>query len=207
VARAVALYEAYLDSLPVRRTHGDRAFPHEAISQLASALQGPVPWRSAHPAAAEACALSWTAARLCPWRPMGEALAWAGLMWPVGRLLGPALLASLGGVALWAEAPASHRAAVFAGRLPGVPARARGILLRVEERWDGTGPLGLAGRRVGIGALCLAAAARAVAPAWLHPREEAGPLSPLEGRLLRRAQELAKGLPAAQGLVFTHIVS
>jgi hypothetical protein len=190
-AEAAAAYAAYLDTLPTRPHHGDGAFPRQAATVLAHALAagegGPAgaggpPWSGAW----------WTertwvlgAAALAA-APLSPALrrdtAWAALLLPVGALLGARLLAAMGGVELWRDAPAALRAAVFTGRLEGVPAPARSLLLRL----GGEGEREARRLRLARPLLALAAAAHAcdlallLAPAWRRPAD------PLVNALLLR---------------------
>lgn len=113
-----------------------------------------------------------------PRRMDGMTVIWATLLWPVGVNLGPWLLDALGGRDLWTGAPACHVAAAFTGRLPGVRSGARRVLLSLDEREDGTGPLGLKGGEIPAEALLAASALRVlgirpVPPAGLGPEERA----------------------------------
>lgn len=182
IQEALLAYGAYLASLRIRRHHGDHVFPRAAVRTLtegaregemragaaADLLAGPV--RREADAAWRAACLALRAAGVqagdLP-RPVdGTLLAWAALLLPVGTHLGPALVEALGGADLWAGSPPCHLAAVFLGRLDGVPAGVREVLLSLEEREDGSGPLGLAGPDIPPEVPLVAVAWGIVAASW-----------------------------------------
>ncbi|MCL6595006.1 MAG: hypothetical protein K6V73_02185 [Firmicutes bacterium] len=204
-AGAAAAYAAYLDTLPVRPHHGDGAFPRPAAAALAHALAsgegGPAggsgpPWSGAW-WTQRALVLGAAALAAAPSAPARRRdIAWAALLLPVGALLGTRLLAAMGGVELWRDAPAALRAAVFSGRLEGVPGPARSLLLRLGGEGEGEA------RRLRLARplLALAAAAHAcdlallLAPAWRRPAD------PLVNALLVRYRGRIDGARRAGAL-------
>jgi len=196
---ALALYAGYLDALPTRAHHPDGTFPRAAVAALATAAPLVLPDGDAVPWtgpwwAARALRMgrrSAAAARLAG--ADREALAWASLLLPVGAMLGARTVAALGGQTLWQGAPGAFRAAVFAGRLEGVPVRARGLLLRVAEGLDEADPLS---RRLARPALALVAAMTIEDLAFLAAPVALVPAHPLARRLLARYRgRIARAAP------------
>ena len=231
---AVERYEAYLDSLAVRRHHGDGVFPTAEVRDLAEAAWAGIGYEATGDGrAVRALRVASLAAMLlkvgdgedveddgaCPGgHGDGLAVGWAGLLLPIGHALGPRLLAHLGGQDLWAGAAPCLAGAAFSLRLPGVPARARHIVLCAAEREDGRGPLGRTGSAIPLEALALRVAVRILgAWDWIGETREApgatgepetlgrGPAGPRERALavqawaaLRERRELAEK-PEVQG--------
>lgn len=193
---AVARYDAYLASLGTRPHHGDRVFPRSDVRMLVQASQTSTPgpgedaWTHSESAALRAFALACEvtavvtdAGRQNGGTPSGDpdpasdpdpgatridrvGLAWACLLLPLGTALGPKLLDAMGGRDVWAGARPCHVGATFSGRLDGVPARARQILLCLEERENGTGPLHLHDGLVPVESYVLSAALRVASMPW-----------------------------------------
>jgi hypothetical protein len=210
-AAPAAVYADYLETLMVRPHHGDRAFPLAAATTLVGALCGAeCPRQAAAELGAALGAAARDAVRGGAWwtdralamaagalvavprleREAREATVWAALLLPMGALLGPRLQRVLGGAELWQGAAGALKAAAFAGRLDGVPARARSLLVRL----GGVGSRGdTRALRLGRAAVALAAAAAANGLASELGAQWREGLDPLAARLAVRYRGRMEG--------------